>query len=261
MLGRVTVIIPFFQRSAGILPRAVASILDQRLHADVRITILIVDDASPIDPEAEVGAITLPPHVRLEILRRPNGGPAAARNTGLDQAPDDCDVIALLDSDDAWTPDHLQRGLDALAAGADAYFDDHMTLGDGGSYFATLRQGDEPMVCGLPRSIVGDRGPLAAPSAGRALYAFAPGEAVVALCGRYLAHTSTIIYRRDGLAGLRFDDRLRAAGEDYHFSFLLALGAGTMAYSDAVGSTGPSGVQGNSAPGVRGSLSGRFERI
>ena len=236
MTERVSVIIPFYQRVAGVLPRALASIIEQRLAGDTRINVIIVDDQSPVDPADEVAGITLPPHVSLEILRRPNGGPAAARNTGLDHVPETCDAIALLDSDDAWTPDHLQSGLDALAAGADFYFDDHMTLGDGGSYFRSLLQAEQAMDCGLPTSVPGERYRLAAPErAGGSLHAFRTGEAVAALCSCYLAHTSTMIYRRSSLGVLRFDTRLKVAGEDYYFSFLLAQAAALTVYSDAVG--------------------------
>ena len=59
--------------------------------------IIVVDDGSS-DRTAEVAA-TFP---KTRVIRRPNGGQAAARNTGIQAAKGDW--IALLDHDDVWLP-------------------------------------------------------------------------------------------------------------------------------------------------------------
>ncbi len=60
--------------------------------------VVVVDDGSPVP-------ITVP-HDVLVIRRDTAGGPAVARQTGLDALPD-VERIALCDADDAWEPGHL----------------------------------------------------------------------------------------------------------------------------------------------------------
>jgi glycosyltransferase involved in cell wall biosynthesis len=59
--------------------------------------IIVVDDGS-MDRTAEIAAGF--PEAR--VIRRPNGGPGAARNTGIHAASGEW--IAFLDSDDLWVP-------------------------------------------------------------------------------------------------------------------------------------------------------------
>jgi len=66
--------------------------------------VLIVDDGSTDDTQAIVEAIGDP---RIRYLTRPNGGPAAARNTGIAAARGH--YIAFLDSDDRFLPDKLRH--------------------------------------------------------------------------------------------------------------------------------------------------------
>jgi glycosyltransferase involved in cell wall biosynthesis len=67
--------------------------------------VVVVDDASP-EPLALDAAVTL-------VRREARGGPAAARQTGLEALPA-CDAIALCDADDAWRPGFLAAALGAL---------------------------------------------------------------------------------------------------------------------------------------------------
>lgn len=103
----LVIVIPYFQRQPGVLQRALASVARQA-GCPLPVRVLVVDDASPVPPEPELAAIAWPEGVRVEILRRPNGGPGAARNTGLDAAGADTLCVAFLDSDDAWSADSLQ---------------------------------------------------------------------------------------------------------------------------------------------------------
>ena len=48
-----------------------------------------------------------PVKVAITLLRKPNGGQSAARNFGTMQASGD--LIAFLDQDDIWYPDHLEK--------------------------------------------------------------------------------------------------------------------------------------------------------
>jgi succinoglycan biosynthesis protein ExoW len=113
------VIVPFYQREAGLLLRAVQSALAQTA---VRTLVIVIDDESPTDANEELRALSPDERKGILLLTQRNGGPGAARNTGIDAVPDDIDYIAFLDSDDTWAPDHLERAMQAMALGADLYF-------------------------------------------------------------------------------------------------------------------------------------------
>ena len=86
------------------LPEALASAAEQDPPPE---RIVVVDDGSPqpVDDGSPVAAAVL--------RRNERGGPAAARESGR-QAVRDCQLIALLDADDAWEPGSLAAHVDAL---------------------------------------------------------------------------------------------------------------------------------------------------
>jgi len=95
------VIIPAYNRAAEI-GDAIASVLAQTF-ADFEL--VVVDDVSTDGTVAAVEAIADP---RLRLVRREtNGGPGAARNSGV--AASRGAIIAFLDSDDRWLPEKLER--------------------------------------------------------------------------------------------------------------------------------------------------------
>jgi glycosyltransferase involved in cell wall biosynthesis len=98
-----SVIIPTYGR-AKFLSEAVASVLAQT-EADFEC--IVVDDASP-EPA------TVPNDARIRLIRRDeNGGPPAARNTGIEAASGT--YVAFLDDDDVWVPTRLGDALEAHA--------------------------------------------------------------------------------------------------------------------------------------------------
>jgi glycosyltransferase involved in cell wall biosynthesis len=113
----ITVVIPYFQRSPGILAKALASIAAQE-GCPLPIQVIVVDDASPAPVAAELAGVGAMPHP-VRVITQANGGPGAARNTGLDHAPPGTRYLAFLDSDDEWMPDHLARAVAALECGYD----------------------------------------------------------------------------------------------------------------------------------------------
>jgi len=106
---QVTVVIPCF-RQAHFLPEAIESVIAQD-HESVEI--VVVDDGSP-DNVAEVAAR----YPGVKCLRQPNGGLAAARNAGLEEASGD--FLLFLDADDRLLPEAIGRGLEELRADPEA---------------------------------------------------------------------------------------------------------------------------------------------
>ncbi len=108
------------------LADALRSVLAQSL---TDIEVLFIDDASTDCSVAIARAMAASdPRLRV-VVRRPNGGPAAARNHGLTLARGRW--IAIVDSDDYIHPDRLKRLVRAAEDdGADIAADDLVIFGD-----------------------------------------------------------------------------------------------------------------------------------
>jgi glycosyltransferase involved in cell wall biosynthesis len=116
---QITAVIPTFNRGQ-LVQRAIESALNQTFRAS---QIVVVDDGST-DDTAEVcrkysGSI--------EYVRQPNSGVSKARNHGVRLARHPW--TAFLDSDDYWTPTHLEKIRDAIRE----------TSGQACFYFTDLR--------------------------------------------------------------------------------------------------------------------------
>jgi Glycosyl transferase family 2 len=101
---RVSVVIPTFQRRRYVC-RAVESVLSQTFGD---FELIVVDDGST-DGTAEALRRY---RDRIRYRWQPNRGLAAARNTGISLGRGA--VLAFLDSDDRWLPDHLEVVTEAL---------------------------------------------------------------------------------------------------------------------------------------------------
>jgi len=100
---RVSVVLPAYNVAAS-LPAAVASALNQSLES---VEVLSADDGSS-DGTADVAAELARRDPRVRVLRSErNAGAAAARNRALAAARGDW--LALLDADDRFAPDRLER--------------------------------------------------------------------------------------------------------------------------------------------------------
>jgi len=100
-----SVIIPTYGRSRW-LAEALESVLAQSVQD---FEVIVVDDASP-----EPAQVADDPRVRL-VRREENGGPAAARNTGVSSARGR--YVTFLDDDDLYEPDRLELGLQGVRGG------------------------------------------------------------------------------------------------------------------------------------------------
>jgi glycosyltransferase involved in cell wall biosynthesis len=121
---KITVVIPAYN-AARFLPRCLESVFAQTLKPD---EVIVVDDGSTDNTAAlaaELGA---------RILRRSNSGSAAARNAGIANAS--AEWVALLDADDCWVPEKLERQADCIQSDTVLvytgirFFDDHGSRGE-----------------------------------------------------------------------------------------------------------------------------------
>lgn len=216
-MAKVCVVIPYYQRTPGILARALRSVYAQELGPDVQVEILIVDDESPSPPEPELGGLNRA-NLALRIIKRPNGGPARARNTGL-EACSGADFIAFLDSDDTWVPGHLQRAVEALGAGAQFYFANNWYDEDE-TWFSGLVNA-EPLNAAST--------PLAENARVRVISCDALMPLLIEEC---LPHTSTVVFKSDAYDAPRFDQDQLIAGEDHLLWLSLADRADKVAFSE-----------------------------
>lgn len=111
-MAKVSIVMPAYNRADTIL-RSIRSVQDQTV-ADWEL--IVIDDGSTDGTSDLVEGID----PRLVLIRQPNGGFVAARNTGLSAATGD--LIAFLDSDDEWLPQHLELCLAFLDAHPQAAF-------------------------------------------------------------------------------------------------------------------------------------------
>jgi succinoglycan biosynthesis protein ExoW len=194
---RIAVVVPYFQREAGLLRRALASVAAQEHKAA---QVVVVDDGSPRPASEEIGADLRAALPGLTMIRQSNLGIAAARNAALDALGDSVSAIALLDSDDRWESTHLRHAAAALTLGADFFFSNSRVEGESTDYFHQHPRRDR--LCG-PAPIQGSGGIVRW------------GDAISALFGAGCAFTtSSVVFRRAVAPGLRFSQRFRRAGED-----------------------------------------------
>jgi len=101
---KVSVVIPAYFAEHTVA-RTLDSILSQTVVPE---EIIVVDDGSR-DGTADVVRGYAP---QVTLVQQPNGGPASARNHGIRVASGDW--IALLDADDVWLPEKMERQLPHL---------------------------------------------------------------------------------------------------------------------------------------------------
>ncbi len=102
---KVSAIIPVFNRAETLI-RALDSVAAQTRPPD---EVIVVDDGST-DGVEEIIARHYP---GVRVIRQANAGVSSARNRGIAAASGEW--IALLDSDDEWRPEKLERQTQALA--------------------------------------------------------------------------------------------------------------------------------------------------
>ncbi len=100
----IVAIVPLYN-GAKWIEQAIRSVLSQTLQPD---ELIVVDDGST-DDGAGVAIVErmAQEHPIIQLLRKQNGGQSAARNFGVRRSKSA--LIALLDQDDIWYPNHLEE--------------------------------------------------------------------------------------------------------------------------------------------------------
>lgn len=104
----VTVVMAAFN-AARTIEDAISSVLSQSVRD---IELIVVDDGSS-DSTPDLVRELSGVDSRVRLVSQLNAGPSAARNRGTRAARSE--IVAFLDSDDAWRPDHLELHVRALA--------------------------------------------------------------------------------------------------------------------------------------------------
>jgi succinoglycan biosynthesis protein ExoW len=169
--------------------------------------LIIVDDASPWPAKKELQEIQIPPQITIDLFTRNNGGPAAARNSGLDRVVSETDFIAFIDSDDTWTGDHIERAISALGHSNDLYVAGNLTWEglnnlDRTAFGAFIKKGQSPTL--RPLGTVKD------------VWVCSNADIIPYTLKEPVFHTSSIVYRRSKFSTCRFDEELWY-GEDNLF--------------------------------------------
>ncbi|HEX7316872.1 MAG TPA: glycosyltransferase family 2 protein [Pyrinomonadaceae bacterium] len=124
MSPRVSVVMPAYN-AGRYIAESVESVRGQTFQDW---ELVVVDDGSEDDTRAVVEAYAAS-DARVRYVRRPNGGQAAARNTGLARARGS--LVAFLDADDLWLPEKLEAQLAVLErTGVDLVYSDGYFFSD-----------------------------------------------------------------------------------------------------------------------------------
>jgi glycosyltransferase involved in cell wall biosynthesis len=139
----VSVVIPTYQRRDCVVAAVRSALAQSHPAAEV----IVVDDGST-DGTAEALSLL---RDRVRYVRKENGGPASARNLGVRGAHGE--LVAFLDSDDRWRPNHLATVL--------AGYDRHpqatvVTTGPGFGLFGGLFTRPVGLIDALPRLLIGN---------------------------------------------------------------------------------------------------------
>ncbi len=110
---RLAVVIPCYNH-ARYIGRAIRSVLDQTRPVD---RLIVIDDGSTDDSVAAVRALGEP---RVELVTQENRNAFNTINRGVGLAAADCDAIAILNSDDHYHPQRVEKLLPVLEADAGA---------------------------------------------------------------------------------------------------------------------------------------------
>lgn len=178
MHPKVSVVIPSYNYAAY-LPRAIESALAQT-YTDLEV--IVVDDGSTDDTPT----VVQPYLDRIRYIRQANKGLPGARNTGIRASQSE--FIALLDADDAWLPEKLERQMPRFQdpAVTIVFTDLSVEYGDGSTKPSFLAE--RPLTC--------------------------EGDVTDAYIQSRFLFPSAMVFRRDAMEECRLFDETMLACED-----------------------------------------------
>jgi len=214
----IAIVVPYFQREAGLLTQCVTSILNQKGMSDF--LIIVVDDESPVPAAKELAHILPSERDRVCIIRQPNAGPGAARNTGLGHVPDGTPYVTFLDSDDQWTGPFLKDVVNVLGQGYDLFMGNSTRTGLQATRFEwdrdpALNIRPDDHVCIDPE---------------RELYEYRGDFFDLLVKRSSIISTTTMAYRFDRFPSIRFNTDIHQ-GEDRLFKLELGQQLTRIAFS------------------------------
>lgn len=112
--NKLCFLIPAYN-AARYIKKSLESVLSQS-HRELEV--IVINDGSVDDTAAIVSAMA-EKDSRLRLLTVENGGPAMARNRGLDAMSEDVDYVMFLDADDLLLPGAVEYALSAAEKGAE----------------------------------------------------------------------------------------------------------------------------------------------
>ncbi len=195
----ISVIIPAFN-AAAYIGATLQSVINQSRQP---LEIIVVDDGSSDDTVAIARSFC------VHIISLTNRGPSAARNTGVAAARGT--YVALIDADDLWTPQKLEKQLAALQSFSRPAFSitDYRSFDNEGAH---VRESELNAHAAFRRS----RRPIAR-TPNFILDGSASGPV---LADSYIPPSSVLVTRAHYLAAGGFDESLRMT-EDYEFHLRL----------------------------------------
>lgn len=111
-MSSLAVVIPLYNHAAYIEP-TLRSVISQTTPPH---RVIIIDDGSTDDSFAQAQTLVAQfSNTSIEVIRQENCGAHAALNRGIELAAD-CEFVAILNSDDLWHPERLERCLAKLLA-------------------------------------------------------------------------------------------------------------------------------------------------
>ncbi|MGY0038966.1 glycosyltransferase family 2 protein [Pedobacter sp. NJ-S-72] len=116
---KVSVIIPLYN-AASTIKSTLESVFQQTFKD---FEVIIVNDGSEDDSVAQVEqfiAENVNSGISVTLIHQENKGVSTARNVGIRAA--NCELIALIDSDDVWLPTKLEKQIKILEANPDVFF-------------------------------------------------------------------------------------------------------------------------------------------
>jgi succinoglycan biosynthesis protein ExoW len=185
--------------------------------------IIIVDDASPVNASDELEAFKqLYPAAHIRILSQTNSGPNTARNAALAQLDPASQMVAFLDSDDAWSEDHLERASQVLRLSPhhNAYFSNLRHLGAEGP--AEFERAKRLQIEQHPRIMDNDE-----------TFRSYEGDMIDQIMRANTIFMPTLVITR-ALFDVRFDDGFRHGGGDYIYWLKLIEGGARFCFSTQV---------------------------